>query len=149
MGIYFRDRRAHCYPWRVASGSGQGAPGVTDVSGHYHFGIRHFGTYSIRYIVTSGHACPIRNIVTSGHVISGQARFGTAQLHYFKLLCTGSSHGKIVQGPIRLKFWCLCLIYSSACHSHRQGKDFAHNNSGGRQSGHSIYTSPDFHAVLF
>ena len=31
-----------------------------------------------------------RNIVTSGHVISGQARFVTAQLHYFKLLCTGT-----------------------------------------------------------
>ena len=27
-----------------------------DVSGHDHFCIRHFGTYSIRYIVTSGHA---------------------------------------------------------------------------------------------
>ena len=27
-----------------------------DVSGHDHFGTRHFGTYSIRYIVTSGHA---------------------------------------------------------------------------------------------
>ena len=27
-----------------------------------------------------------RKIVTLGHVISGQARFGTAQLHYFKLL---------------------------------------------------------------
>ena len=26
----------------------------------------------------------------------------TAQLHYFKLLCTGSSHGKSVQAPIRL-----------------------------------------------
>ena len=26
-----------------------------DVSGHDHFGTRHFGTYSIRYIVTSGH----------------------------------------------------------------------------------------------
>ena len=53
---------------------------ATDVSGH-----DHFGTYSIRYIVTSG-----------------QARFGTAQLHYFKLLCTGSSHGKSVQAPIQL-----------------------------------------------
>ena len=27
-----------------------------DVSGHDRFGTRHFGTYSIRYIVTSGHA---------------------------------------------------------------------------------------------
>ena len=45
---------------------------------------------------------PLRNIVISGHVISGQSRFGTAQLHYFKLLCTGSSHGKSVQAPIRL-----------------------------------------------
>ena len=35
------------------------------------------------------HFGPLRNIV-----ISGQARFGTAQLHYFKFLCTGSSHGK-------------------------------------------------------
>ena len=49
-----------------------------------------------------GHFSPLRNIVISGHVISGQARFGTAQLHYFKLLCTGSSHGKSVQAPIRL-----------------------------------------------
>ena len=50
------------------------------------------------------HFSPLRNIVISGHVISGQARFGTAQLHYFKLpvLCTGSSHGKSVQAPIRL-----------------------------------------------
>ena len=38
----------------------------------------------------------IGNIVTSGHVVSGHARFGTAQLHYFNLLCTGSSHGKSV-----------------------------------------------------
>ena len=30
--------------------------GAPAVSGHEHFGIRHFGTYSIRYIVTSGHA---------------------------------------------------------------------------------------------
>ena len=43
-----------------------------------------------------------QNIVISGHVISGQVRVGTAQLHYFKLLCTGSSHGKSVQAPIRL-----------------------------------------------
>ena len=28
---------------------------------------------------------PLRNIVISGHVLSGQARFGTADLHYFKL----------------------------------------------------------------
>ena len=46
--------------------------------------------------------CPIRNMVTLGHVISGQARFGTAQLHYFKLLCTASSHGKSFQALIRL-----------------------------------------------
>ena len=31
----------------------QGAP---DVSGHDHFGTRHFGTFSSWYIVTSGHA---------------------------------------------------------------------------------------------
>ena len=43
------------------------------------------------------HFGPLRNIV-----ILGQARFGTAQLHYFKLLFTGSSHGKSVQAPIRL-----------------------------------------------
>ena len=36
----------------------------------------------------------LRKIVISGHFISGQAWFGTEQLHYFKLLCTGSSHGK-------------------------------------------------------
>ena len=48
------------------------------------------------------HFGPLPNIVISGHVISGQARFGTAQLHYLKLLCTGSSHGKSVQAPIRL-----------------------------------------------
>ena len=28
---------------------------------------------------------PLRQIVISGYVTSGQARFGTAQLHYFKL----------------------------------------------------------------
>ena len=55
------------------------------------------------------HFGPLRNIVISGHVISGQALFGTGQLHYFKLLCTGSSHGKSVQAPIRLKF---VTIYS-------------------------------------
>ena len=43
----------------------------------------------------------LRKIVISGHIKSGQARFGTAQLHNFKLLCTGSSHGKSVQAPIR------------------------------------------------
>ena len=63
-------------------------------------------------IVTRGESplsSPLRNIVISGHVISGQSRFGTAQLHYFKLLCTGGSHGKSVQEPIRLKF---VTIYS-------------------------------------
>ena len=58
------------------------------------------GRRTFRHMTTSVHAisvhvqfvhshvgtCPIRNIVTSGHVISGQRRFGTAQLHYFKLL---------------------------------------------------------------
>ena len=78
VGIYFHDRRAHCYPWRVATGlSHAGCAG-------------RFGT------------CPIRNIVTSEHVISRQARYGTAQLHYFKSLRTDSSHGKSVQAPIRL-----------------------------------------------
>ena len=43
-----------------------------------------------------------RNIVSSGQVISGHTLFGSAQLHYFKLLCTGSSHGKPLQAPIRL-----------------------------------------------
>ena len=47
-----------------------------------HFGTRNFGTFSIRY--SHFETCPIRNIVTSGHVISGKARFGTAQQHYFK-----------------------------------------------------------------
>ena len=70
----------------------QGAPGTPEVSGHDHSGTRHFGKYSIRYIVTSG------------HVMSGQARFGTEQLHYFKLLCTGRSHEKSVQAPIRLGY---------------------------------------------
>ena len=42
------------------------------------------------------HFGPLRNIFISGHVISRQARFGTAQLHNFKLLCTDSSHGKSV-----------------------------------------------------
>ena len=51
-----------------------GGPGVPDVSAHDHFGTRHFGTYSIR------------NIFTSGHVISGQARFVTAHLQHFKFL---------------------------------------------------------------
>ena len=44
----------------------QGAPGGRMFLGHIQFGTRHFGTYSIR------------NIVTMGHVILGQARFGTA-----------------------------------------------------------------------
>ena len=44
---------AHCNPGRVATVLRLGAP---DVSGHGHFGTRHFGSYSIRYIVTSGHA---------------------------------------------------------------------------------------------
>ena len=48
------------------------------------------------------HFGPLRNIVISGHVISGQARFGTTQLHNFKSQCTGSLHGKSVQAPIRL-----------------------------------------------
>ena len=51
VGIYIRDQRAHCYPLRVATGSG-GAGRF----GHDHFGTHHFGTFSIRYIVTSGHA---------------------------------------------------------------------------------------------
>ena len=34
----------------------QEAAGVPDVSGHDHFGTRHFGTFSIWYIITSGHA---------------------------------------------------------------------------------------------
>ena len=45
LGSLLSARSRHC--------SVQGAP---DVSGHDHFGARHFGTYSIRYIVTSGHA---------------------------------------------------------------------------------------------
>ena len=32
------------------------ALGVPDISGHDHFGTHDFGTYSIRYIVISGHA---------------------------------------------------------------------------------------------
>ena len=51
-----------------------------------------------------------RNIVTSGHVISGRARFGTAQLHYCKLLCTGSSHGKSVQDSNSLLFTTLKTV---------------------------------------
>ena len=51
MGIYFCDRRAHCYLRRVATVGGGGASGAPDVSGH-----GHFGTYSIRCIVTLGHA---------------------------------------------------------------------------------------------
>ena len=65
---------------------------VHAISGNIQFGTSHFGT------------CPIRNIVTLGHVISEQARFGTEQMHYFKLLCTGRSHGKSVQAPIRLGY---------------------------------------------
>ena len=33
-----------------------GAPSAPDVSGDDYFGTRHYGKYSIRYIVTSGHA---------------------------------------------------------------------------------------------
>ena len=58
-----------------------------------------------------------RNIVTSGHVISGQARFGTAQLHYFKLLRTGSSHGKSVQANSLLLIL-LFLILSRSTRDH-------------------------------
>ena len=54
LGIYFRDWRAHCYPWRVATGLFRGAPGAPDVSGHDNFGTRHFVTYSMRFIVASG-----------------------------------------------------------------------------------------------
>ena len=56
----------------------------------------HFRTFTTSVHAILGHVfnsvhshfgtCPIRNIVTLGHVISGQARFRTAQLHYFKLL---------------------------------------------------------------
>ena len=48
------------------------------------------------------HFGPLRNIVISEPVISGQTRFGTAQLHYLKLLGACSSHGKSVQAPIWL-----------------------------------------------
>ena len=60
-----------------------------------------FGTWPLRYTPFRDNS--IRIIVTSGHIISGQARFGIAQLHYFKLglLCTDSSLGKSVQAPIR------------------------------------------------
>ena len=91
MGIYFRDRHVYKIGLLLSMTCRHcSVQWASDVSGHDHFGTRHFGTYSIRYIVTSG------------HVISGQARFGTAQLLYFKLLCTGSSHGKSVQAPIWL-----------------------------------------------
>ena len=53
VGIYFRDLGAHCYPRHY---SVQGMLGAPDVSVHYHFGTRHFGTYSVRHIVTSGYA---------------------------------------------------------------------------------------------
>ena len=33
----------------------QGVPGALDVSVHDYFGTHHFGTYSIRCIVASGH----------------------------------------------------------------------------------------------
>ena len=41
------------YKSPLVQGATGGAP---DVSGRDHFGTRHFGTFSIRYIVTSGHA---------------------------------------------------------------------------------------------
>ena len=34
----------------------QGAPGAPNVSKHDHYGTLNFGTFSIRYFVTSGHA---------------------------------------------------------------------------------------------
>ena len=109
VGIYFCDRRAHCYPRRVAT-----------VQFRWRGARRTF-----RHMITSVHAMsghiqlstqslrdmPIRNIVTSGDVISGQARFGTAQLHSFKLLCTGSSHGKSVQALIQLHFISIHSVY--------------------------------------
>ena len=85
--LYFR------YPLRFATGS----RGAKDVSGHDHFGTRHFGTFSIR------------NIVTPGHVISGQARFGTAQQHYFKLLFTGSSHGPSANSAV-IRYYSLLRV---------------------------------------
>ena len=63
VGIYFRDRRAHRYPRRVATVLFRGCrarrtfrdmtTSVHAISWHIHFG-----------------KCPIRNIVTSGNVIS-------------------------------------------------------------------------------
>ena len=72
-------------------------------------------TTPFRNIFNSEHShfetCPIRNIVTSGHVISGQARFGTAQLHYFMLLCTATSHGKSVL-RLKLQFCSNLLLFT-------------------------------------
>ena len=47
VGIYFRNRHAHCCPLRVATGSGGGA---LDVSGHDHFGTCHFVNFSFKEV---------------------------------------------------------------------------------------------------
>ena len=75
----------------------QGAP---DVSGHDHFGTRHFGTCSIRFIVTSGHAqfgtLSLRDMSYRDKYDSG--------LHNCTIssYSTVSSHRKSVQALIRL-----------------------------------------------
>ena len=45
VGIYFRDWRAHCYPWRGATGLSRAG---SDVSEHSHFETCHIGTSMIR-----------------------------------------------------------------------------------------------------
>ena len=72
---YFRDRRAHCYPIRFSPLVNR-APGAPNVSEHSHFGTCHIGTSTIRDCTTA--------------------------LFQVKLPYTCSSHGKSVQGPIRL-----------------------------------------------
>ena len=102
VGTYFRERRAHCYPLRVATGSG---------------GAGRFGTWRLRYtpfrdifnsVNSHFRTSPIRNIVTSGHVISGQARFGTA---HNSIICTGSLHSPSASSAL-IRYYSLCLWLS-------------------------------------
>ena len=44
MGIYFRDRRAHCYPWRVATGLSRRTFRNIVTLGHVISGQARFGT---------------------------------------------------------------------------------------------------------
>ena len=77
--------------------------GAPDVSEHEHFGTRNFGTYYIRYIVSTGHAQ--FGTYTCSHFVT--CHIGTSMIQdcittLFPVMCPSSSHGKSVQALIRL-----------------------------------------------